>query len=88
MYYLGIDVGTTAIKGIVVDEEGHVCAMESRENRQFFPRPGWVEQDPEDLLELCLIVTGALLERLNLHASDLGAIGIDHQGETCLIWDK
>lgn len=88
MYYLGIDVGTTAIKGIVVDEEGRVCAMESRENRQFFPRPGWVEQDPEDLLELCLIVTGALLERLNLHASDLGAIGIDHQGETCLIWDK
>lgn len=88
MYYLGIDVGTTAIKEIIVDETGRVCGVESRENRQYFPRPGWVEQDPQELLTLCLSVTDTLLKRLKLRAAELGAIGIDHQGETCLIWDK
>lgn len=88
MYYLGIDVGTTAIKGILVDEAGGVCAAESREHQQYFPRPGWVEQDPQELLENCLSITQELLRQAKLSASDLGAIGLDHQGETCLIWDR
>lgn len=88
MYYLGIDVGTTAIKGVIVDEAGAVLAAGSREHRQYFPRPGWVEQDPQELLDSCLRITGELLERLKLPASALSAIGIDHQGETCLVWDK
>lgn len=88
MYYLGIDVGTTAIKGVIVDESGVLLASESREHRQYFPQPGWVEQDPQELLDSCIQIARTLTHRLGLPLSALQAIGIDHQGETCLIWDK
>lgn len=88
MYYLGIDVGTTAIKGVVVDESGTLLASESREHRQYFPQPGWVEQDPQELLDSCIQIARTLTHGLGLPMSALQAIGIDHQGETCLVWDK
>ena len=88
MYYLGIDVGTTAIKGVIVDEAGMLLASESREHRQYFPRPGWVEQDPQELLDSCVYLARTLTHRLGVPLSALQAIGIDHQGETCLVWDK
>lgn len=88
MYYLGIDVGTTAIKGVIVDETGALLVSESREHRQYFPHPGWVEQDPQELLDSCITIARCLTHRLGVPLSALQAIGIDHQGETCLIWDK
>lgn len=87
-YYLGLDVGTTAIKGVLIDGERRVLASESREHRQYFPQPGWVEQDPQELLESCLYITSALMHRCGLRPGQIRSLGLDHQGETCLIWDK
>lgn len=87
-YYLGLDVGTTAIKGILIDEHRQTVASESMEHRQFFPQPGWVEQDPVELLNNCLTIVAALMEKTGLRAGQIQALGLDHQGESCLIWDK
>ncbi len=87
-YYLGLDVGTTAIKGILIDEDRRVLAAESREHRQYFPQPGWVEQDPQELLASCLQITAALMHRCGVRPGQIRAMGLDHQGESCLVWDK
>jgi glycerol kinase len=85
---LGIDVGTTGIKSMLVSETGHVLACETREQHQFFPHPGWVEQDPRELIDLCLDSFQALLTKSALCARDVACLGLDHQGESCLVWDK
>ncbi|MBO4409349.1 MAG: hypothetical protein J5775_01215, partial [Spirochaetales bacterium] len=67
---------------------GRALAYESAEQRQSFPRPGWCEQDPDEILRLSLEVYSRLLEKTGLHPADLSCIGLDHQGESCLVWDK
>ncbi len=87
-YYLGIDVGTTAIKAMLLGPELQVIAQVSKEHTQYFPQPGWVEQDPQEILSNCIELTCRLLVMVGSTASEIRALGIDHQGETCLIWDK
>lgn len=87
-YYLGLDVGTTGIKGVLIDGQRRVLASESREHKQFFPQPGWVEQDPQELLGNCLAIVAALMEKTGLRPGQVQALGLDHQGESCLIWEK
>lgn len=87
-YYLGLDVGTTGIKGVLIDKNRHVLASESREHKQYFPKPGWVEQDPMELLHNCLAIVAALMRKTGLRPGQIRAMGLDHQGESCLIWDK
>ncbi len=62
--------------------------MAQKEHAQIFPRPGWVEHDPLEILANCYEVAGAALARRNLGAADLAAIGITNQRETTLLWDK
>lgn len=85
---LGIDIGTTAIKSVLIDETGILLATERLEQHQYFPGPGMAEQDPDELFELCLKSVELLLHKNSFEASDIQSIGIDHQGETCLIWNK
>ncbi|MGP1508131.1 MAG: FGGY family carbohydrate kinase [Sphaerochaeta sp.] len=85
---LGIDVGTTGIKSVLADEEGKILAFETAEQNQFFPRPGWCEQDGEEILELCLKSYRTLLAKTKLSPKDISCIGLDHQGESCLVWDR
>ena len=87
-YYLGLDVGTTAVKGMLIDGERRVLASESREHRQYFPQPGWVEQDPLELLNSCVEIIADLMRRGDFRPGQIRAIGLDHQGETCLIWER
>lgn len=87
-YFLGIDVGTTAIKVVLLNEELRMISQASKEHRQYFPQPGWVEQDPQELLNNCVELTERVLNMAGAAATDIRALGIDHQGETCLIWDK
>ncbi len=79
MAVLAIDQGTTSTRAIRVDDSGKKQMIRVESHRQFYPRSGWVEHDPEELIKnirLCID-----------HSPDITAIGIDNQGESCLAWD-
>lgn len=78
---LAIDQGTTSTRAVAVDEAGNTAVLAAAEHRQIYPRRGWVEHDP---LELLANVTSCL------EAADgsVSAVGLDNQGESCLAWDR
>jgi glycerol kinase len=83
-----IDQGTTSTRFMVFDWGGRVVAGSQLEHRQLFPRPGWVEHDPEEIWECTRTVVGAALEGAGLRAADLAAIGIANQRETTVVWNR
>ncbi len=85
---LAIDQGTTGTTCLVVDDELRVRGRGTREIEQFFPHPGWVEHDPEELWSSVLAAAGEALTTADIHASDLSAIGIANQRETALVWER
>ncbi len=85
---LGIDQGTTGTTCLVVDERGRVAGRAYREHRQHFPRPGWVEHDPEEVWESVQATAHAALADAGTDAAALEAIGITNQRETALAWDR
>jgi glycerol kinase len=85
---LAIDQGTTGTACLVVDEELRPRGRGYREVPQYFPRPGWVEHDPEDLWQSVLGAAQDALADAGLHAGDLEAIGITNQRETTVVWDR
>ncbi len=88
MAVLAIDAGTTGVTGLVVDERGRVRGKGYREFPQHFPRPGWVEHDPEDWWRATLASTGEALAAAGMEASALAAVGITNQRETTVVWDR
>jgi glycerol kinase len=87
--YIGaIDQGTSSTRFIVFDKSGAIISTAQKEHRQIYPRPGWVEHDPLEILSNSYEMIGAALARCNLSASDLQAVGITNQRETALLWDK
>ncbi|MDE2327545.1 MAG: glycerol kinase GlpK, partial [Rhodospirillales bacterium] len=87
--YVGaIDQGTTSSRFIVFDKGGNIVSVAQKEHRQIYPKPGWVEHDPMEILSNTNEVIGAALARANLTASDLAAVGITNQRETTLLWDR
>jgi glycerol kinase len=87
-YLLALDQGTTSSRAIVFDLAGRLVASAQREFPQHYPRPGWVEHDPEDLWDTQRDCATQALERAGLGASDLAAVGIANQRETTLLWDR
>ena len=88
-YYLGIDQGTTLTTAVLVNESWRVVAKASRAHKQYYPNPGWVEHDPVEIYDNCLAAAAEALSKVpGATAQDLLAIGLDHQGETCVVWDK
>jgi glycerol kinase len=85
---LAIDQGTTGTACLVVDEELRPRGRGYREVPQHFPRPGWVEHDPEDLWQSVLGAAQDALADAGLRAADLEAIGITNQRETTVVWDR
>lgn len=83
-----IDQGTTSSRFIVFDKRGAIRAVAQKEHRQIYPRPGWVEHDPLEILANSREVIGAALARAHLTASDLAGVGITNQRETSLLWDR
>ncbi|MBO9380352.1 glycerol kinase GlpK [Sphingomonas histidinilytica] len=83
-----IDQGTTSSRFIVFDRHGAILAVAQKEHRQIYPRPGWVEHDPLEILANTQEVIGAALARANLTAADLAGVGITNQRETSLLWDR
>ena len=87
--YVGaIDQGTTSSRFIVFDKQGDIVSVAQKEHQQIYPKPGWVEHDPLEIMSNTNEVIGAALARANLSASDLAAVGITNQRETTLLWDK
>ena len=85
---LAIDQGTTGTTCLVVDDELRPVGRGYREIRQHFPRPGWVEHDPEEIWESVLAAAGGALTHASVSASELSAIGITNQRETTVVWDR
>ena len=73
---------------MVFDRDARVVAVAQKEHEQIYPRPGWVEHDPREILRRTTEVIGEALEQRRLHTSDLAAIGITNQRETTVVWDR
>jgi len=85
---LAIDQGTTGTTCLVVDQELRPVGRGYRELAQYFPRPGWVEHDPEEIWESVLAAAGEALTHAGVSAGELSAIGITNQRETTIVWDR
>jgi glycerol kinase len=88
MHILAIDQGTTSSRAIIFDAEMTIKATAQEEFPQHFPASGWVEHDPADLWSTTAGTCRAVLERADLSAGDIAAIGITNQRETTVVWDK
>ena len=87
-FVLALDQGTTGSTALVVDPEGGVRARGYAEVPQHYPRPGWVEHDPEELWTSVERAAAQALEAAGLRGDDVGAIGITNQRETTIVWDR
>ena len=87
-YILALDQGTTSSRAIVFDHDGGIVATAQKEFTQLFPKPAWVEHDPQEIWASQIGVAIEVLGRAGLQARDLAAIGITNQRETTLIWDR
>jgi glycerol kinase len=87
--YIGaIDQGTTSTRFIVFDRTGETIARAQMEHRQIYPRPGWVEHDPQEIWRNTQLAIADALRSADLTHRDLAAIGITNQRETTLLWDR
>ena len=75
-YVASIDQGTASSRCLLFDERGRIVSVAQKEHRQLFPRPGWVEHDPEEILANVLEVVADSLEKADLKLADLAALGI------------
>ena len=88
MSVLALDVGTTGVTALVVSETGAVLRRGYQEFAQHFPRPGWVEHEPEEIWQASLAVLRDALTRGGAAARDVAGIGITNQRETVVLWDR
>ena len=85
---IAIDAGTTGVRAFAVDEEGNPCGWSYREFPQHFPRPGWVEHDPDDIWNAVQATLAELRSQLEHLDRPVAAIGITDQRETTVVWDR
>src|SRR6202044_2737098 len=87
--YLGaIDQGTTSTRFIVFDRSGRIVSAAQKEHEQIYPKPGWVEHDPEEIWRRTQDVIVAAMEGKGLRPNDLAAVGIANQRETTILWNR
>jgi glycerol kinase len=87
-YILAFDQGTTSSRAILYDQEGNPRSSANLEFKQYYPKPGWVEHDAEEIWESQRAVAGKVLTDAKAQAKDIAAIGITNQRETVLLWDR
>ena len=87
-YILALDQGTTSSRAILFGEHGRALAVDQREFPQSYPRPGWVEHDPESIWESQIAAARGVLARAGVEAGDVAAMGITNQRETALVWER
>lgn len=87
-YFIGIDQGTTGSTALLIDEKWDVVAAKNVEHMQIYPKPGWVEHDPVEIWNAIQTAVAAVLREAGAEPEQIVSIGIDNQGETCMVWDK
>jgi glycerol kinase len=87
-YVAAIDQGTASSRCIVFDHRARIVSVAQKEHRHYFPRPGWVEHDPEEIWRNVLQVVNEALANAELSPADLSALGIANQRETTVLWDR
>lgn len=87
-YVMALDQGTTSSRCILFDKSGKICSCVQKEFTQYFPNPGWVEHDAEEIWDTTLEVARSAMRKIGVTASDIDSIGITNQRETTVLWDK
>ena len=87
-YILAFDQGTTSSRAIVFDHDGSIVAVAQKEFKQYFPQPGWVEHDANEIWATQSGVAAEAMAKAKLKARDIAAIGITNQRETVVVWNK
>ena len=87
-YIMALDSGTTSNRCILFNAQGEMCSMAQKEFTQYFPQPGWVEHDAQEIWSTQLEVAKQAMANVGATAADIAAIGITNQRETTIVWDK
>ena len=87
-YYLGLDQGTTGVTAILFDENWQQVSRGYREIRQIYPQSGWVEHDAMDIWDAARFAVQEAMDNAGAAGSDILCIGLDHEGESVMLWDK
>lgn len=87
-FVLALDQGTTSSRALVIEPNGNIHAVAQKEFTQHFPKPGWVEHDPNEIWKSQLGVARAALRKAKVKANDVAAIGITNQRETTIVWNR
>lgn len=87
-YVMALDAGTTSNRCILFDKTGKMCSVAQREFKQYFPQPGWVEHDADEIWASQLGVAVEAMNKIGATAEDIAGIGITNQRETAIVWDK
>ncbi len=87
-YVMAFDAGTTSNRCILFRKDGQIASVAQKEFTQFFPKPGWVEHDANEIWSTQLEVAQQAMANLGITAADIAAIGITNQRETTVVWDR
>jgi len=86
-FIAAIDQGTTGTRFVLFNKDGIIVAIDYREHRQIYPRPGWVEHDPLEIWRQTQMIIKETLEKSKIGPEEIAAIGITNQRETTVVWD-
>ena len=87
-YVIALDQGTTSSRAIVFNRSGEIVSIAQYDYPQIYPRPGWVEHDPADILGTQIKALADAFEKSGVEAADIAGIGVTNQRETTLVWDR
>ena len=87
-YILSLDQGTTSSRAIVFDKQGSIVSIAQKEFTQYFPQPGWVEHDPNEIWSTQVGVAAEAITKEGLTSQNIAGIGITNQRETLVVWDR
>lgn len=87
-YVMALDAGTTSNRCILFNKKGEICSLAQREFKQYFPKPGWVEHDADEIWASMLGVAVEAMNRIGASAEQIAGIGITNQRETAIVWDR
>ena len=87
-YIMALDAGTTSNRCILFNEQGEMCSVAQKEFTQYFPQPGWVEHDANEIWSTQIEVAQRAMANIGATAADIAAIGITNQRETAILWEK